>query len=51
MTIPETVTSEEMEPMEIPWPPLQVFPVKTILEPLLIARQSSWFLMELFSIV
>lgn len=48
MTIPETVTSEEIEPMEIPCPPLHVFPVKTMLDPLLIARQSSWFLIELF---
>lgn len=51
MTIPETVTSEEMEPTEIPWPPEQVFPVKTMLEPLLMARQSSWFFMTLFLIV
>ena len=39
--IPETVASDDMDPMEMPWPPEQVFPVNTILEPLFIARQSS----------
>ena len=51
MTIPDTVASEDIEPMEIPCPPEQVLPVKTILEPLLIARQSSWFIIVLPEIV
>ena len=51
MTIPLTVTSDDMEPIEIPWPPEQVFPVKTMLDPLLMARQSSWFLTVEFWIV
>src|SRR5688572_19346216 len=32
------------EPMERPWPPLQLPPVKVMLVPELMARQSSWFL-------
>ena len=32
---------------EIPWPPVQVFRWKTMLAPLLIARQSSWFMIVL----
>ena len=44
MTMPLTETSDEMDPIEIPCPPEQLLPVKTMLEPLLIARQSSWFL-------
>lgn len=41
ITIPETVASEEMDPIDMPWPPEHVLPVNTILEPALIARQSS----------
>lgn len=51
ITIPETVTSDEIDPIEIPWPPEQVFPVKTMLDPLFVVKQSSWFLIEEFSIV
>ena len=51
MTMPVTVTPESMEPTEMPWPPEQVLPLNTMLEPLLMARQSSWFLMTLFWIV
>lgn len=29
--------------MEMPWPPEQVLPWNTMLLPLLMARQSSWF--------
>lgn len=36
-----TVTSLEMEPMEMPCPPEQVLPVNVMFEPLLIARKSS----------
>lgn len=43
----ETVTSEEIEPMDIPCPPMQVLRWKTMLLPLLIARQSSWLWMVL----
>ena len=39
-----TVTSLEMEPTEIPWPPLHWLFWKVMLVPLLMARQSSWFL-------
>ena len=41
---PETVLSEEIDPIEIPCPPEQVLSLKTIVDPLLIAKQSSWFL-------
>lgn len=40
---PLTVLLEAMEPMEIPCPPEQVFLVKVMDDPELIARQSSWF--------
>jgi hypothetical protein len=41
-----TVLSERppTEPMERPWPPLHCPPVKVMLVPELMARQSSWFL-------
>ena len=42
IVISETVASDEIEPMEIPWPPIQVLRWKTMLLPLLMARQSSW---------
>jgi hypothetical protein len=32
------------EPMDRPWPPLHEPPVKVMLVPELMARQSSWFL-------
>lgn len=51
MVIPETVTSDAIEPTEIPCPPEQVLPEKTMLEPLFMAKQSSWFLTVDFSIV
>ena len=47
MTMPETTASDEMDPIEIPCPPVQELPVKTMFEPLLIARKSSWFLIVL----
>lgn len=51
MMIPETVAPEEIEPIEMPCPPEQVLPVKTMLDPLLVVKQSSWFFTLLFSIV
>jgi hypothetical protein len=42
MVMPETVAPLEMEPMEMPWPPVQLLRWKTMLLPLLMARQSSW---------
>lgn len=38
---PETVLPDAMEPMDIPWPPEQLLFSKTMLDPLLIAIQSS----------
>lgn len=46
-----TVTPEGMEPIEIPWPPVQLLPSKIMFEPLLIARQSSWLMTILFLMV
>ena len=34
MTMPETTASDEMDPIEIPWPPVQELPVKTMFDPL-----------------
>ena len=46
MMMPSTVLSERppTDPMERPCPPLQVPPVKWMLVPEFMARQSSWFL-------
>lgn len=38
MTMPETVTSDEIEPIEMPWPPVHELPVNTMLEPLFYAK-------------
>lgn len=44
MVTPETVLSERppTEPMLRPWPPVQTPPVKEIVVPEFMARQSSW---------
>lgn len=43
---PETTLLLAMEPMLIPWPPEQKLSENVMLEPLLTARQSSWFLQD-----
>jgi len=42
-TVSDEVTDEPpMEPMEMPWPPLHVLELKTVLVLDCMARQSSW---------
>lgn len=48
---PETVFPDEIEPIEIPWPPEHTLFLNTMLDPAFIAMQSSWFLITLFWIV